>query len=180
MMAKVTGLVDVQRFIRELPAQLERKVLRGALRAAADVVAEEARMRCASREVAGAIKVTTGSTGKRIVAEVIVKGKAAYIAPWLEYGTDPHFISVDQSQRDGRTIARINRQRRDAGDKEGSLVINGNFVGETVFHPGARPHPFMRPALDTKEGEAVAAAQAYINARVSRAGIVGVDEGDAE
>jgi len=85
---------------------------------------------------------------------------------WLEYGTAPHLISVDDSQRQGLSVRRVN-DRVNAG----SLVINGNFVGTTVHHPGARPHPFMRPALDTKEGEARAAAQSYINSRISRSGI---------
>ena len=51
-------------------------------------------------------------------------------------------------------------------------MINGHFVGTAVHHPGARPHPFLRPALDTKEGEAIAAAQSYINGRVWPAGII--------
>jgi hypothetical protein len=98
-------------------------------------------------------------------------------ALWLEYGTDPHFISVSESERKGRSIGRVNQQLREAGGNA-SLVIGGKFVGETVFHPGARPYPFLRPALDVKEADAVRAAQAYINASVSRRGITVSDEGN--
>ena len=92
------------------------------------------------------------------------------VATWLEYGTDPHFISVDDSQRQGRSVARINRLAKEP-DSNHSLVIGGQFVGTTVFHPGARPEPAFRPALDTKEGEAIAAAQRYIDAKIARSGL---------
>ena len=47
----------------------------------------------------------------------------------------------------------------------GSLVIGGNFVGPMVHHPGHVPKPFLRPALDQKAQEAVAAMGAYIAQR---------------
>jgi hypothetical protein len=171
-MPTVRGRDQVRAYIAGAPEQL-RKVLRGAARAAAKVVAEEAKDRSISSDVSGAIKVATRESEGRVVAMVQVKGEGAYIAPWLEYGTAPHFISVDDTQRQGMSVGRVNKSL-----KEGSLIINGQFVGSTVFHPGARPFPFLRPALDTKEREALAAAQKYINARVRPEGIVGTDEGD--
>src|SRR3546814_8055374 len=114
-----------------------------------------------------------------IIAKMQVKGPGSYIAPWLEYGTDPHFISVDDSQRDGMSVRKVNQKVTAAGG-DGSLVINGHFVGTTVFHPGARPPPFLRPALDIKEGAAIQAAQNYITARVSKVGIRGGRDGDAD
>lgn len=172
-MPTVRGKGDVKRFIAQLPGNLERNVLRGAARAAAQVVAEEAKARSVSDEVAAAIKIATAREDGRVIAKVQVKGKGAFLAPWLEYGTDPHFISVDDSQRDGLSVRRVNQKV-----KQGSLVIGGQFVGTTVHHPGARPHPFLRPALDTKENEAMAAAQAYINRRISRGDIATPDDND--
>ncbi|WP_223799111.1 HK97 gp10 family phage protein [Sphingomonas nostoxanthinifaciens] len=170
-MATIKGRADVARFFQQLPAELGRKVLLGAARAAANIVAAEARQRSISSEVTDAIKVAARREEGRVVAKVQVKGPGAYIAPWLEYGTDPHFITVDESQRRGMSVGKINRSHA-----EGSLVINGQFVGNTVHHPGARPNPFLRPALDAKEAEAIAAAQTYINARITREGITGPDE----
>jgi len=169
------GKSEVKAFMSRIPGDIEDKLLRGAARAAANVVADEARDRTQSSEVRGAIKVATKKETGRVVAKVQVKGPGAHLAPWEEYGTDPHFISVDDSQRDGMSVKRINKAQKD-----GSLVIAGKFVGSTVWHPGARPHPFLRPALDIKEGEAIAAAQNYIAKRVKRTGIVGDDEGDLE
>lgn len=174
-MPTVRGKASVNAFIGSIPREIETKVLRGAARAAANVVADEARERTQSHEVRGAIKVATRKEEGRVIAKVQVKGPGAYIAPWEEYGTAPHFISVDESQRNGMSVRRINQQH-----KAGSLVINGQFVGATVLHPGARPHPFLRPALDIKEGEAIAAAHGYIRSRVTRSGIVGDVEGDVE
>ena len=151
--------------LQQLPAALEKNVLRGAARAAANVVADEARQRCISSEVRDSIKVAGSSKDGRIIAKVQTKGEGAYIAPWLEYGTRPHFISVSDADRGGRSIKRLNKEVR-----EGSLTIGGRFVGPVVHHPGARPHPFLRPALDTKEGEAVAAAQSYITMRLAGVG----------
>lgn len=174
-MPSVRGKADVQRFIAQLPGEIERKLLRGAGRAGANVIAKEAKERCISSEVRGLIKVRVRSTESQVIAKVQVRGPGAYIAPWIEYGTSPHFISVDDSQRDGRSVKRINTEM-----KAGSLVIGGQYVGTTVLHPGAKPHPFLRPALDTQASAAIKAAQGYINARVSRTGIKGSPEGEGD
>jgi HK97 gp10 family phage protein len=174
-MATVKGASEVKAFFAQLPAQLESKLLRGAARAAANVVAAEAKERSVSSAVTNAIKVATKEEDGRIIGKVQVKGRGAYLAPWLEYGTDPHFISVDDNQRNGMSVRKVNQ----SVDDKASLKIGDKFVGATVFHPGAQPHPFLRPALDSKEGEAIKAAQHYITSRVSRAGIMGSDEGDA-
>lgn len=173
-MATSKGRSDVSRYIANIPGALER-LLRGAGRAGANVIAEEAKQRSISSEVSGAIRVSTSVKEGMVTARIQVKGPGSYIAPWLEYGTDPHFISVDDSQRQGMSIGRVNKKVKD-----GSLVINGKFVGATIFHPGAKAHPFLRPALDMKEVDAVVAAQAYINARVSPKGIASGDPQSAD
>lgn len=175
-MAYSRGGSAVRRMMATLPADLERKVLRGAARAGAGVIAEEARANSRSRLVAGHIRIKTAGEIGHVVSTIYVDDPwARSIGIWAEYGTDPHYITVDDSQREGRTATRINRLAKD-----GVLVINGQPVGMTVFHPGAQAYPFMRPALDMREADAVAAAQTYINSRVSRSGILGDDDGDSE
>lgn len=166
-MATLKGRAAVSRYMAQLPEQIVAGLLRGAGRTAANVIAEEARDRSISTEVASAVKVKVKRDGFRVVAKIQVKGKGAYIAPWLEYGTAPHFISVDASQRRGMSVGRINDLAKEEGSSH-SLVIGGKFVGATVFHPGARPHPFLRPALDAKGADAVKAAQSYINSQISK------------
>lgn len=161
--------------MRAIPEKMER-VLRGAGRAGANVVAEEIKLTTPSEAVRENIRIRTKAETDRIVVRIDVKDRwANAVGVWLEYGTAGHFISVDDRQRRGMSVGRINRLTN-----EGSLVIGGKFVGSTVWHPGARPHPTFRPALDRKEAEAIAAAQAYINTRVTRAGILDSVEEDAE
>jgi hypothetical protein len=176
-MPTVRGRADVSRYIAGVPGQMK-PVLRGAGRAAAKVVADEIKQTTPSEEVREAVRIRSEADDQRVRVTIDVKpGWARSVGTWLEYGTSPHFISVDDSQRGGVSVGRINQRVKEHGGHH-SLVIGGNFVGTTVLHPGARPHPTFRPALDRKEAEAIAAAQGYINARVSRAGIAKVDDGD--
>lgn len=161
------GRAEQKRFLLQgAPAQL-RKVLLSAGRVGANVIADDARDRSISEEVSAAVKVKVRADETRIVATVYLKGPGSYKGRWLEYGTDPHFISVDESQREGKSVRRINDLA-----KEGSLVIGGQFVGKTVLHPGAERHPFLRPALDFKGTVAIGAAQAHLNAHVKPSGII--------
>jgi len=175
------GKSDVQRFIAAAPEEIITKLLVGAGRAGGKVIAQEAKDRVISQDVADNIIVRTKRDDTRIVVKIRVKsGFANSIGNWLEWGTSPHFISVDDSQRDGRSVRRINELSKAPGASH-SLVIGGKFVGETVFHPGAQAHPFLRPALDLKEGEAISMAQSYINSRIISGAIVGqADSGDPE
>lgn len=172
-MAAVKGKEAVLAHFAALPKRMP-NVLRGAARAGADVIADEARDRCISDEVTAAIKVRTRTEEHRVVARVVISGPGSFKATWLEYGTDAHFISVDDSARKGMSVGRVNR-----GVKEGSLVIGGQFVGKTVLHPGAQAHPFLRPALDIKADDAVRAVRGYIAARITRTGLI-EPEGDDE
>jgi len=177
-MATIRGRAEVSSYLSQLPHELAAKVLRGAGRAGGKILAAEAKQRSSSDDVAADIIVKTRNDQNQIVVTVTVKpGYNWFRALWLEYGTDPHFISVSDAQRGGQGIRRINQKVREAKG-EGSLVIGGEFVGQTIWHPGARPYPFFRPAFDAKEGDALKEAQAYINARISRRGITATEEGD--
>lgn len=80
-----------------------------------------------------------------------VKGEKAYqkgqiyprnYAHLVEYGTKPHSVG------------------------KGSKVKGGKQKG--TKHPGARPKPFFRPALDTKSHEAMQTFEAYVRADVEK------------
>lgn len=167
MSSKLHGMVDLTQVLAALPEGLEKNVLRGALKAGAEVFAEGAREECRSEEVRKTIKTSSRAEPGLVTAKIQTKGPGAQKAPWLEFGTDPHFISVDDEQSGGRTVRRINRLA-----KEGSLVIGGKFVGKTVHHPGAKPYPFMRPPLDTRETAAVDAMVSYARKRLTKEGIL--------
>lgn len=179
-MPPVRGRAEVKQYMASLPEQLT-GVLRGAAKAGAKVIADEIKEQTPSEEVRDNLRTRSRKADGRIVVMIDVKpGWARSVGTWLEWGTAPHLISVDESQREGRTVARINKLAKDAGGH--SLVINGKFVGSTVTHPGAQAHPTFRPALDLKGADAVKAAQSYISSRIARGRIVGTNEpeGDGE
>ena len=181
-MATARGGGEVKRLIASLPAQIEKRLLPGAARAGANVIADEARDQCIDK-----LKVRTKAEPGLVVARIKPDPKmpGAFRATWIEYGTDPHFITVDKAASGGRTARRINYLDAKAG-AEGragpgsTLVINGKPVGTTVWHPGARPFPFLRPALDTKRAAAVTAAQAYVDKHVTRSGIAPVPDAEED
>ena len=163
MAVRARGRAETQRYLQQLPGQMT-TVLRGAGRAGGRVIADEAKMRSRSDEVSDNVIVQTKVDDEQVRVTITIRaGWARSLATWLEYGTAAHFISVDDGQRGGKTVRRINDEGRPA-----TLLVNGKPVGATVYHPGAQAHPFLRPALDLKRIDAVAAAQDYIDARVGR------------
>ena len=189
-MSQLKGGPELVKFLSELPDKIQRNLMRGALRAGAKVVAEEAKLRIhpVTGLTAKSIGVSTGRRNGMITAKVRTKGPGAYKAPFLEFGTAPHWITARGAKvptASGRAVSvrTLNRAARITadGDKERhALVINGQFVGQMIAHPGARPHPFMRPALDAKADEAVEAMGAYIRARMTKQGLNAPDFGVAD
>ena len=144
----VTGLAELARFLDELPAKLQNNVMRGALRAGMQPVQQDAKAGAAvaSGLLRDGLKIGTKSRGGVVTASVTAKGRHGYIARWIEYGVRPHVIHA----RDG-----------------GALSFGGGFV-QSVQHPGIRPHPFMRPALDGQATAAVVAAAEYMRTRLAK------------
>lgn len=156
-----------RKLLDQLPKQIA-KVLEGAARAGGKVIADEARHRCINDTVRGTIKVKMVAAKDKptVAAKIHTTGPGAYLAPWIEYGTKPHIIAVrDARDRNGLSVNAINR-----GIKQGTLVIGGEAVGPIVHHPGVVGHPFLRPAVDTAEAEAMAAAQSYITRKLKAGG----------
>lgn len=148
---------NVRQMVDQLPEHIEQKLAKGGMRKLLNVVADGARELCRSPEVAADINVSVRVEPGLVTGKILVKGRNAFKAPWLEYGTDPHFITVDPEASGGRTARRVNKLVR-----EGSLVIGGHFVGPSVHHPGAKPYPFIRPAIDTKLDDGLAAMRSHI------------------
>ncbi len=175
-MVHVTGLAELQKALDEFPAAIERNILRGALRAGANVIAEEARrlvpvktgqlkesIRVSVRPFPGGKLVATVKAGGRFkvyasgkaIKDAAYKttgasGKPVYHAPFyahfVEFGTARHWIKPKSRK---------------------SLFIAG-LLKELVDHPGARPKPFMRPAFDSKAQAAIEAMADYIRTRLPK------------
>jgi HK97 gp10 family phage protein len=143
----VKGLSDLQKLLDTLPAKMEANVMRGALRAGAKVVLAEAKQNVPVDQgiLRDGLKISTGTKKGVVKASIKAKGKHGYLAHWMEYGTKPHKIKAG----------------------EGSLFYNAAHV-EEVDHPGVSPRPFLRPALDSQAGQALAATGEYIKSRLAK------------
>ncbi|MBK8916360.1 MAG: HK97 gp10 family phage protein [Phycisphaerales bacterium] len=167
----VRGLFDLQKFLDQLPAKVEKNILRGALRAGAKVVRDYAKATAPRDTGFLAQSIKSGSRAKGGTVTGYAKTDAFY-AHLVEYGTRSHWIRVDDEARPGRVTRRGYRtystRTLNRMEARGSLVIGGNFVGQSVVHPGAPAKPFLRPALDNQAGAAVVAAGNYIKARLEK------------
>ncbi len=145
----VSGLKELAAFLDELPTKIAKNVMRGSLRAGMKVVQAEAKSTSAFADKTGllraGLKIGTNSRGGTVTASLKAKGKHGFIAPWLEYGVKPHVIKA----------------------KDGGALSFGGGVFQSVNHPGIRPRPFMRPALDGMAQEAVIAAAEYMRQRLA-------------
>lgn len=169
---------DHRQFLAGFPRDLEQNVLRGGMRVLASVIADGAREMCRDPEVAATIGVSSRTEPGLVTSKVRLRGKGAFKGVFLEWGTAMHIISVKDEVRDGKTVRRLNMEL-----KRGSLVIGGKFVGASVIHPGARPYPFLRPALDRDLGKGLAAMSGYIQQRLDKHGLAAGDwtfEADGE
>ncbi|MCZ4340181.1 hypothetical protein O4H52_01085 [Sphingomonadaceae bacterium G21617-S1] len=180
MSVKTKGFDEFEAFCGAFPNKLG-AMLRGGMRAGGQVIADEAKARCVDDEVAAAIGVGSARINKSeqsvsVRIRVDPKKKGAFKARWIEHGTLPHFISVKEEDKPTATtrhgtrawsIGQINRSLR-----RGSLLIDGRFA-EAVHHPGAQEKPYLRPALDAAQGEAIAAVAQYVGDRLTKAGFDG-------
>ncbi|MBK6720194.1 MAG: HK97 gp10 family phage protein [Sphingomonadales bacterium] len=171
MTIRLSGGPELLALLDQLPKNLERNIIRGGLRAGAKVIQQQARANVPveSGQLRRAIGIGTRTEGARLSSYVKLRGPGSYIGHFIEYGVSPHLIKVAEEARPIRNTRRGPR-RLSMGTinkmvARGSLVIGGNFVGPMVHHPGHAPKPFLRPALDQKAQEAVAAMGAYIAQR---------------
>jgi len=155
---RVKGLADLNKLLQQLPAKLEANVLRGALRAGAKVVMEDAKARVPvdTGQLRDGLKISTRSRRGVVSASVKATGKHSFIAPWIEYGVAAHQITA----------------------RKGGWMFFGGMFAKSVDHPGMQARPFMRPALDGRAQAAVVAAAEYMKRKLSTKH--GLDTADVE
>ncbi len=137
--------------MQQLPVKIERNVLRSMLRAGANEFKAAAQQGAPIDEgdLLRSIRVTTRTKKGTTYASVKAGGRRAPHWHWVEFGTARHTINAKPG---------------------GALAVNGRAVRE-VDHPGAKPHPFMRPAFDRAARAAIAAAAAKGRERLTKEGI---------
>lgn len=147
--ANITGGRELDDLLQTLAPKMEANIMRSALRAGARVYLDQVKQNIPVKlgDLRASARITTrkGKDGQ-LSASVKVGNQQAFYAHMVEFGTRAHAITAR------------------------AMVVNGQVV-RSVDHPGARPHPFMRPAADEKFGQAVAAVQAQIRKRLTKEGL---------
>lgn len=153
----IKGLKELGMFLQALPIKVERNILRAALRQGANVIAEQARVNVP-------------------VAEPSDRNAARY-GGYAGALRDSIRTSNSRATRKGRVTVAV----RAGGikTKGGADVYYAKWVeygtkphsnGKRGMHPGARPHPFLRPAADTEQARAVIAVGNWIKHRLEQRG----------
>jgi len=147
---KITGLEELKKQLEALPANIEKNVTRGALRAGVKVFQARA------KEL---VPVKSGALRDSIKIRAKVNKKTGYLNVKLVVGDKKAWYA---NMVEGGTIAHLIKPK-----KRKSLFIAG-IMRELVEHPGAHMQPFMRPAFDQTQKEAIDATAAYFRKRIPR------------
>lgn len=152
---KITGGRELALALKQLPKQLEQNVMRQALRAGAKVIQDKAKelVPVHTGDLKKSLKLSTRSRKGIVTVSVATRGKGAYIARFIEFGTAPHLIK-------GRNGGMLKFVARDGNTVETA----------SVNHPGIKAKPFLRPSLDAKAKEAIIAVGEKIRSRLSNLG----------
>lgn len=159
---RIEGLDELDKLLQAFAPRVEANILRGSLNAANKVILQKAKELApvddgdlkASIRVTSKIKRANGWVESRIVAG----NKKAYYANWVEFGTGTFYSGTGDSVRRSYII----RPRTTKG------LFFTNTVREEVRHPGIKPQPFMRPAFDMKQNEALKQFGDFMRKRIER------------
>ena len=154
--SNIAGGRELDAMLQTLPTNLEKNIMRAALRAGAAVFREEARGNLqrngsvVSGLLAKGVRITSKAQRGRVSASVKIGGKHAYVAKWVEYGTAAHHI-MPKNKR--------------------ALAFGGGDFAAGVMHSGAHDKPFLRPAFDGRSDEAIAAVAEKVRERLTAEGL---------
>lgn len=157
----VKGFAELEKALSELPQKLLKNAMRRALYAGVKIIAKEAKLLCPvappshvavsygakigelRRSIRASARVdrAKGTAYGYVKAGATPKNLAPFYAGFVEYGTAAHFIVPRKGTK--------------------ALNVGGQYFAK-VFHPGSAPRPFMRPAFDSKQNEALEAVRASL------------------
>jgi HK97 gp10 family phage protein len=147
----IKGGAELQAFLNTLSPKVEKNLMRGALRSAAKIIADEAKLNAPvkSGELRKSIRVSTRAKKGQVSATIKAGNKKVFYAIWQEYGTAAHSITAKGN---------------------GYLTFNGAF-SKSVNVRGVTPRAFMRPALDSRANDAINEVGLYIGKRLTKQGL---------
>ncbi len=163
----ISGLKELDQMLKTLPVNIERNVLRGAMRAGQNVLAGAVKQNLRSNrsidtgELERSVRVRFKRKSEKfgwVRAFVFAGNKEAYYGHWVEYGTASYYSGS------GRTVG---APYEITPKVAGSLFLGGLFA-KSVIHKGIKPKPFMRPAFDNYSNAALDAFANYMQTRIPK------------
>lgn len=149
MSVQIKGAAELQRYLDQLPANVEKNIVRGALRAGTKVMADA--VKAAAPEKTGALKksvrVRAGVRAGRVTSRVVIGDKKAWYLHILEGGAKPHDI----------------RPKR-KGEKK--ALSFGEKMYALVRHPGVKARPFFVSTVDASAQRSATQVIDYIRNRL--------------
>lgn len=163
MTIALKGGKELSAFLQAFPKRLQSGAVRSGVIASSKVFREKARANVATKsgQLAKAIRSRSTRVSKdgTVTGGVYVDPKKphGFLGNWIEYGTSPHFITPGDSGLSSRQLTRRANVSGQSENDDGSMIIGNKHVRGAVWHPGIAPMPFMRPAFDTEQQEAIKA-----------------------
>lgn len=158
---EIQGLRELQQAMQQLPARIERNIMSGAVAAGTRVVLAETKIRAPDSRIKAALSSRSKKARRgEIIREIYLKqkkGRDTFYAKFFEFGTASYYTGKGRSVRKPYLIPK----------KPGKTIrIGRNLVTKQIIHPGIKPQPFLRPALDIKGQEAIRTMATYIKLRL--------------
>lgn len=163
----VQGLKELHQMLQELPVRIEKNIMRGAIRAGANVYRDAAR--AASPVDDGLLKrsIKTGSTNVKKGRVVVNVGTDLYYARMVEFGTASYYTGTGKSVKKPYKIPKRSKSGKTTKRLKKAVKF-GNVIVNNVTHPGIKPQPFMRRAFDGASDQAVATFAQYVSTRLAK------------
>lgn len=173
MTVKVDGLADLKKMMQDLPVKIEANITRGAMRAGQTVVMNAAKNIAPidKGDLRKSIRIRADRKAQKrgfVRVDLVAGSKDVWYAHLIEYGTASFYSGK------GQTVGKPYIIKGKEGGKEASttrkrkaLKIGATFVDQVV-HPGIKPQPFMRPAIDQNLQKAIDTVAQYFKTRVPK------------
>jgi HK97 gp10 family phage protein len=161
---QVQGLKELHQMLQELPVRIEKNIMRGAIRAGANVYRDAARQAAPVDDGILKRSIKTGSTNVKKGRVVVNVGTDLYYARMVEFGTASFYTGTGRSVGKPYKIPKLTK-----GKRRLKKALNfGGVMRNSAVHPGIRPQPFMRRAFDGASDQAVATFAQYVSTRLAK------------
>jgi HK97 gp10 family phage protein len=163
----IQGLKELHQMLQELPVRIEKNIMRGAIRAGANVYRDAARLAAPVDDGTLKKSIKTGSTNIKKGNVVVTVGTDLYYARMVEFGTASYYTGKGRTVGKPYKIPKASKSGKISKRKKKAVKF-GNVIVNNVTHPGIKPQPFMRRAFDGASDQAVSTFAQYVSTRLAK------------